>query len=495
MVRKHIHVPQSAVGGVLLVSFGMLAVIFTLVLNHVSLSSKQFSAGAAGTGECFSNMKVTPSSISPGGAVTCEFSVDDTLVRANKVSCGIQKQDGTFVSGVSCSGNAVGTTAAKFTCNAPSAPGTYSVVGYNVDANPNPLFWTNCTKKEVRGPLVVYGTAASPTPTTASGNTPTPTTGSSSSSYKVYSVAWVRNAGDAGVCWTGFADSSCNLLSHEGGGSQTDLTCSRSDGSRHTTTITNSTNAPINVYCVQYNCAQCTDSKSTTHASCNGIPQMNIRPFDLAPGASETCTYAAAGGGQQSPTATPVPGGNPTATPGGSCTNPMPDPSWISPSGTTTAGTQIVTWEQVAGAKSYAIRINDLSNGWKPSEPGGSGCNSLYPGDICIDDLSGASYSYTFVDGRNYSIWVHARNACDNWSAGHKVNLQAAGTGQGGGQTPTPTKPSNTSAQGCIVQKNMGDYNCDGIVDMSDVKGWFVDYDEGNATLDDLEYWRRSFKR
>lgn len=498
MVRKHIHVPQSAVGAVLLVSFGMLAVIFTLVLNHASPPSKQLLVGAAGTGECFSNMKVTPSSTSAGGSVTCEFSVDDTLVRSNKVSCGIQKQDGTFVSGVSCNGNAVGTTGAKFTCNAPSSPGTYSVVGYNVDANPNPLYWTNCTKKEVRGSLVVAGTSATATPTTGSGATPTPTTGSSQSSYKVNSVAWVRNAGDAGVCWTGFADSSCNLLSHEGGGSQTDLTCSHSDGSRRTTTITNSTSAPINVYCVQYNCAQCTDSKSTTHASCNGVPQMNIRPFDLAPGESKTCTYmATGGGGTQTPTATPVPGNQPTPTtpPVGSCTNPMPDPSWISPSGTTTAGTQTITWEQVAGAKSYALRINDLSNGWKPSEPGGSGCSTLYPGDICIDDLSGASHSYTFVDGRNYSIWVHARNACDNWSTGYKVNLQAAGTSQGG-QAPTATKtPSNGTNHGCTAQKNKGDYNCDGVVDMSDIKDWFVDYDAGNATLDDLEYWRRSFKR
>ncbi|MBL7159232.1 hypothetical protein ISS85_02055 [Candidatus Microgenomates bacterium] len=53
-------------------------------------------------------------------------------------------------------------------------------------------------------------------------------------------------------------------------------------------------------------------------------------------------------------------------------------------------------------------------------------------------------------------------------------------------QTPTPTP-------NCLEQTKMGDYNCDGAVNLHDFETWKNDYLEAKTDLSFFEYWRRAF--
>ncbi|MCA9364377.1 MAG: hypothetical protein KC736_00590, partial [Candidatus Moranbacteria bacterium] len=60
-----------------------------------------------------------------------------------------------------------------------------------------------------------------------------------------------------------------------------------------------------------------------------------------------------------------------------------------------------VRWTWPSGATSFALRINDTSNGWTGT------CSSVNSGDVC-GELSTNSYVKTTIPGRQYQVWVHA---------------------------------------------------------------------------------------
>ena len=249
-------------------------------------------------------------------------------------SCNLQSQEsGSPNHGLTCStgdgsrhatsitnttASAIPVYCAKYICTSPnqcsvnpnlsgyaSCSQNWQRVGVQINLAPGAT--ATCTESSIS--TTSGGTTTSPTLTPASSQQPTQpqtTTGSA-----ITSLTWVRDAGDAGVCWTGWAGSSCTLLSHEGGGGQTDLTCSKGDGSARHTIVTNATNSPIGVYCAKYTCNQCSESQNSTHASCNLNRVMVGSPFNLSPGASATCTETGVtgqtGGTQPGATSAPQP--------------------------------------------------------------------------------------------------------------------------------------------------------------------------------------------
>ena len=97
-------------------------------------------------------------------------------------------------------------------------------------------------------------------------------------------------------------------------------------------------------------------------------------------------------------------------------------PTGLAPNGTIAAGPQNITWNTVSGANNYAIRINDLdpSANWDNNgscKGPGSGDTNDSNGNVCANYIGNVtSYSYTFVAGHSYHIWVHAINDCAPWS-------------------------------------------------------------------------------
>ncbi len=86
------------------------------------------------------------------------------------------------------------------------------------------------------------------------------------------------------------------------------------------------------------------------------------------------------------------------------------------PHNATKSGQQQFSWKPVTGASKYALRINDLENGWK------NDCStSQNPGDVCVENLTTTSHTFTFVEGHTYHIWVHAINGCGTWNKGGHV--------------------------------------------------------------------------
>ena len=73
--------------------------------------------------------------------------------------------------------------------------------------------------------------------------------------------------------------------------------------------------------------------------------------------------------------------------------------------GATTPGTKNITWNTQSGAAKYALRIDDRTNPWNGS------CTAPNAGDVCTD-VATNSYSFNFVPGKTYNIWVHAVNSC-----------------------------------------------------------------------------------
>lgn len=80
-------------------------------------------------------------------------------------------------------------------------------------------------------------------------------------------------------------------------------------------------------------------------------------------------------------------------------------PTGLTPSGTLAPGTYTLSWNPVAGATKYALRIDDQINPWTGT------CDVVNPGDVCTD-VATNSYTYTFQAGHSYSWWVHALSGC-----------------------------------------------------------------------------------
>jgi hypothetical protein len=55
--------------------------------------------------------------------------------------------------------------------------------------------------------------------------------------------------------------------------------------------------------------------------------------------------------------------------------------------------------------------VDDTSNGWV-----GNCASPQNPGDICLDNLTTTSYSFAPTPGHSFTWWVHAIDACGQWS-------------------------------------------------------------------------------
>jgi hypothetical protein len=93
----------------------------------------------------------------------------------------------------------------------------------------------------------------------------------------------------------------------------------------------------------------------------------------------------------------------------------LPTPTGLAPDGNIHDNVTNITWNAVAGANNYAIRVNDLSQPWDGSCGPGSVDDSN--GNLCRNLIGNiTSYPFTFVAGHSYHVWVHAINDCAPWS-------------------------------------------------------------------------------
>ncbi len=116
--------------------------------------------------------------------------------------------------------------------------------------------------------------------------------------------------------------------------------------------------------------------------------------------------------------------------------------------------TASLSWNPVAGADYYALRVNNsTTGGWNGSCTGSAG-------DFCSERETGNSKSFTSAAGNNYDWWIHACNS--------------AGCGDGSPQahftcgSPTPARIPNPA-----------DLNNDGVVNAQDAQTIFELY--GNS--------------
>jgi len=144
---------------------------------------------------------------------------------------------------------------------------------------------------------------------------------------------------------------------------------------------------------------QCgTGSQSCTYTTYNGSASCNQTP---AP--PQSCSPTCSGG-------TPNCVSNVCV-----CSAPA-IPTGLAPSGTLYGDQTLnISWNAVAGATSYAIRVDDLANGWNCAGAG-------TPGDVCTD-IAGTAYSYNFQAGHSYNIWVHSRSACGTYSGATSTSV------------------------------------------------------------------------
>jgi hypothetical protein len=87
----------------------------------------------------------------------------------------------------------------------------------------------------------------------------------------------------------------------------------------------------------------------------------------------------------------------PTVTPTPIVINP---PLNLSPSGTINPGVQNISWNPNGSFTSFGLRVNDITDGWD------STCATVIGNDVCKNVTSNV-YSYNFLAGHKYSIWVH----------------------------------------------------------------------------------------
>jgi hypothetical protein len=104
-------------------------------------------------------------------------------------------------------------------------------------------------------------------------------------------------------------------------------------------------------------------------------------------------------------------------------------PTNLLPQTTVTAGLSNITWSSATCFNHYLLRIDDLNNGWVGD------CGKVQnAGDVCNDNASGNSYSYTFLAGHTYHIWIHAINSFGILSDAANSNIATVLV-----PTPSPT--------------------------------------------------------
>jgi hypothetical protein len=75
-------------------------------------------------------------------------------------------------------------------------------------------------------------------------------------------------------------------------------------------------------------------------------------------------------------------------------------PTNLVPSGNINPGVQNITWTPNGTYSSFGLRINDITDGWDSS------CANPIGNDVC-KNVTTNSYSYNFLAGHKYAIWVH----------------------------------------------------------------------------------------
>jgi hypothetical protein len=128
------------------------------------------------------------------------------------------------------------------------------------------------------------------------------------------------------------------------------------------------------------------------------------------------------------PTPTPTPTLIPTPTP-----TPIPSPPTSLIASCSSSGTTAnLSWSQSTSATSYALRVNNLADGWTGT------CSSLN-GDFCANTTLN-TYSFSSKPGVTYSWWVHSLNSSgwSNQANGSNFTCTAL--------TPTPTPTATPTA-------------------------------------------------
>src|SRR3989344_4145781 len=126
------------------------------------------------------------------------------------------------------------------------------------------------------------------------------------------------------------------------------------------------------------------------------------------------------------------------------------NPTGLSPSSNQACGTtsQTFSWNAVAGASSYYLRIDDKSDPWYTAG-----------NDTLLDAYSGTSYTRSVVPGRSYGWWVHAANSCGLSSGvGVDITVPICPTATPVPPTPTPT-PSLSVAATCSPTSGVAPLN------------------------------------
>jgi hypothetical protein len=162
---------------------------------------------------------------------------------------------------------------------------------------------------------------------------------------------------------------------------------------------------------------------------------VNLRVYNTAVG-PRTLNCAVVPTLTPTPTRTPTP--TPSATPSPTpCALPAAPVSLTVSAQSCPSNTRTLDWSDVAGATSYAFRLDENYDSWV----GISCATPQNPGDSCLDGLpvSPSSRSVTSIQGRTYKVWVHAVNSC-GYSPQAQITFTHAACPT---NTPTPT-PSRT---------------------------------------------------
>lgn len=93
----------------------------------------------------------------------------------------------------------------------------------------------------------------------------------------------------------------------------------------------------------------------------------------------------------------------------------------------TDATTANISWPVVAGAAKYLVRIDEFDANDSDKQSWSGTCSSVNSGDVCDDNASVSisngivtytpSTPYSFQAGKNYHIWIHGVNNCNQNSA------------------------------------------------------------------------------